>query len=545
WKVPSAISVRSYTPYYNSWSGTVSVTGTNSNCFYPSIAAYIDPNWYNKFALAWIDYTSLQKINYVEYDCDASYPYPTFSNSAQVSPTGWESNDRPSIAFVDGTYPAVAWESRNNIAEGAASVHERQKSAYGSGGSWGNITSYTLQTTNQLHPSIGTYAGNNEVALLWNDGTNVYTASYNGTSWGSASVIGSGTAGGTETSLVSATFADQIGLWKKSDNNLSIGTGGIQQKVVNGKGSGFAATGNQQLSVTGGGGLAASAPLPYKLNKHGIIELDSVPQLAQAGFRGMIAFEISAMNLSSNGASKKVGYFEEDTVATAGLTSAQRYALKSEPFTVTSNNDQFTLAGAYYAKAFSVPKKVSRLDVDDIAVASLKDAATDNIVKELWRVPLSRLLKATDTTDGEFQRLTVGLNGLTGRKLYLDVTMLAEPVIVDDYLLLNQQTQQMNAELKNGDKNNALVVTDYALYQNYPNPFNPATTITFDVPAASHVVIKIFNTLGQEVKTIADDDYTPGRHEITIDASHFSSGTYFYRMTAGRFTGTKSFAVVK
>jgi hypothetical protein len=77
----------------------------------------------------------------------------------------------------------------------------------------------------------------------------------------------------------------------------------------------------------------------------------------------------------------------------------------------------------------------------------------------------------------------------------------------------------------------------FLLEQNYPNPFNPTTTIGFSLATDSKVSLKIFNALGQEVKSIVNGNMTSGFHEIVFDASEFNSGVYFYRIDATGIDG--------
>ncbi|HYQ87978.1 MAG TPA: T9SS type A sorting domain-containing protein [Bacteroidota bacterium] len=79
----------------------------------------------------------------------------------------------------------------------------------------------------------------------------------------------------------------------------------------------------------------------------------------------------------------------------------------------------------------------------------------------------------------------------------------------------------------------------FALYQNYPNPFNPATAINYDLPAASHVRLAVFNILGEEVDRLVDAEQGAGTYRATLDASRFSSGVYIYRLTAISSTGAR------
>ncbi|MFC1562801.1 YCF48-related protein [candidate division KSB1 bacterium] len=75
----------------------------------------------------------------------------------------------------------------------------------------------------------------------------------------------------------------------------------------------------------------------------------------------------------------------------------------------------------------------------------------------------------------------------------------------------------------------------YALHQNYPNPFNPETTIKFDLPGTSDVTLKIYNIIGQEIKTLINERKNAGYHSIKWDGTNnfgtkVSSGIYIYRM---------------
>jgi len=85
----------------------------------------------------------------------------------------------------------------------------------------------------------------------------------------------------------------------------------------------------------------------------------------------------------------------------------------------------------------------------------------------------------------------------------------------------------------------------FALWQNYPNPFNPVTIIKYDLPVAASVTLKVFDVLGNEVHTLVDGFENPGIHQVSLDASSFASGVYFYRLTTGGFTDVKKLVVVK
>ena len=87
--------------------------------------------------------------------------------------------------------------------------------------------------------------------------------------------------------------------------------------------------------------------------------------------------------------------------------------------------------------------------------------------------------------------------------------------------------------------------TEYFLSQNYPNPFNPATKIKYGVKERNNIKIAIFNTIGEEVKILANELKEPGSYEIEFNASSLPSGVYFYRLQAGDFVQTRKMILLK
>jgi hypothetical protein len=72
--------------------------------------------------------------------------------------------------------------------------------------------------------------------------------------------------------------------------------------------------------------------------------------------------------------------------------------------------------------------------------------------------------------------------------------------------------------------------TRFMLEQNFPNPFNPSTTIDYAVNQSGVVTLKVYNLLGQEVRTLVNGFQNAGRYHATFDAQGLSSGIYFYRL---------------
>jgi hypothetical protein len=90
-----------------------------------------------------------------------------------------------------------------------------------------------------------------------------------------------------------------------------------------------------------------------------------------------------------------------------------------------------------------------------------------------------------------------------------------------------------------------IIPRHYALSQNYPNPFNPSTTIEYHLPIPSHVVLKIYNILGQEVRTLVREHQRAGKYTLQFDATAFPSGVYFYRLQAADYMQVKKMLLLK
>lgn len=90
----------------------------------------------------------------------------------------------------------------------------------------------------------------------------------------------------------------------------------------------------------------------------------------------------------------------------------------------------------------------------------------------------------------------------------------------------------------------------FALFQNYPNPFNPVTTIVFNIPSnldsrISNIELKVYDILGREVAALVNGALPPGIHSVKWDASRFSSGIYFYKLSAGAYSIAKKMILTK
>jgi len=100
------------------------------------------------------------------------------------------------------------------------------------------------------------------------------------------------------------------------------------------------------------------------------------------------------------------------------------------------------------------------------------------------------------------------------------------------------------------DENLIFVSHEYELSQAYPNPFNPQTTISYQLAVKAHTTLKIYNTLGQEIRTLINENKSAGNYSVTWDGKDAkgnkpASGIYYYRLTVGKQVDTKKMLYLK
>ena len=97
-----------------------------------------------------------------------------------------------------------------------------------------------------------------------------------------------------------------------------------------------------------------------------------------------------------------------------------------------------------------------------------------------------------------------------------------------------------------------IIPEDFLLEQNYPNPFNPTTVIKYQIPnvktqniASQQVQLKVYNILGEKVRTLVNKKQFPGNYEVTFDASDLASGIYIYTLRSNNLLKTRKMILMK
>ena len=115
----------------------------------------------------------------------------------------------------------------------------------------------------------------------------------------------------------------------------------------------------------------------------------------------------------------------------------------------------------------------------------------------------------------------------------------------DDGMLQNWGLLFSESSIVEVNEGQSLTPQAFYLSQNYPNPFNPSTIINYQLPISSRVILKVFDVLGNEVKTLVNEEKPAGDYKVKFDGIGLSSGVYFYQLKSVEFVQTKKMLLIK
>jgi phosphatidylserine/phosphatidylglycerophosphate/cardiolipin synthase-like enzyme len=124
-------------------------------------------------------------------------------------------------------------------------------------------------------------------------------------------------------------------------------------------------------------------------------------------------------------------------------------------------------------------------------------------------------------------------------------------LFVYDSLIANQYYQDFVKRLTDAGGStdvkqvSSIIPEKYTLEQNYPNPFNPSTTIRYSIPNNVLVILRVYDILGREIKTLVNQKQVAGKYEANLDMTGFASGIYIYKLQAGNFIDNKKMILIK
>jgi hypothetical protein len=147
--------------------------------------------------------------------------------------------------------------------------------------------------------------------------------------------------------------------------------------------------------------------------------------------------------------------------------------------------------------------------------------------------------------DGSFANLNVGSKTIAAGDSIVFTMAYMYSTSLDGLRTVSDAAATRFAKLTSVEPVSMNIPDGFALLQNYPNPFNPGSAIDFQIAKESPVTLKVYNAVGQEVKTLVNETLVPGRYTARFDGSALASGVYLYRLTAGSFVQTKQMVLLK
>ena len=140
------------------------------------------------------------------------------------------------------------------------------------------------------------------------------------------------------------------------------------------------------------------------------------------------------------------------------------------------------------------------------------------------------------------------LSKLTGKDAFGNWTLQIKDITPGDTGILYHwgiQINQQQSIMAVTPQHNISLAGAFDLQQNFPNPFNPSTTIRYSVAATSHVILKVYDVLGNMVCELVNREQNPGSYSAKFNAKGMSSGVYFYQLKTETFSVTKKLILMK
>jgi len=158
----------------------------------------------------------------------------------------------------------------------------------------------------------------------------------------------------------------------------------------------------------------------------------------------------------------------------------------------------------------------------------------------------SRLFAGTDT-GGVYLSTNNGTNWITKNQGFIGIPGVVKLFIYNNYIFAGglYVWRRSLSEIIGIQSISTETPSKYSLSQNYPNPFNPITKIKFALQKSSNVNITVYDMIGKEIEVLVNEQLREGTYQTEWNGNSFSSGVYFYKISAGDFTETRKMLLVK
>lgn len=238
--------------------------------------------------------------------------------------------------------------------------------------------------------------------------------------------------------------------------------------------------------------------------------------------------------------------FVQSTAVNSWNSGTQAGTLSISNLASFGTNNVWTLSDNNHPLPVTLASFTSAVNIRDVKLQWITSMENNNAGFELERASIKESGGPSGSQNSEWKKVSFiqgkGTSNTATNYTFTDIKL---------------NSGKYNYRLKQIDNNgnfeyfelaNAVEValpTKYSMSQNYPNPFNPTTKIDFEIPENSFVKIVMYDLLGREVKSVMKENKQAGFYTAILNCSDLSSGTYFYRIEAGKYIKTLKMTIIK
>jgi hypothetical protein len=258
--------------------------------------------------------------------------------------------------------------------------------------------------------------------------------------------------------------------------------------------------------------------------------------------KGGTQFSFTLGDLSAD--NQKIQFMQGADTLINKSNNTSSYILYTNPFTIKDNSD---VEFSSMTGVIDTSKGSSLPDNNYIEYkVELIDNSTGEVLGTLTSTKTNSANSLSDSTLN-YKLNTDGLGGKTVKAALVVNTNIPNPGIyyVERYLSGSSVVNKSSSEAKEITVQGNALVKNYSMDQNYPNPFNPANLIHYEMPKDGFVTLKVYDVLGNLVKTLVNQYQAKGRYDINFNADNLASGVYLYRLQSGNFISTKKMLLLK
>lgn len=488
--------IRSYNESNGTFGTTTSIASTNSNSFYPTLAADL----YTVLHLAWAESNKIyfSKISHVS---GGNYTYDVNKEEVTLNYGSYTEHSFPSITTDYNRRPNIVWEAYNTVTYTRNIVHRRRETS----GSWSSFTNFSPNDDEYLKPSIGSHfniGNNNTLEAIWYVLSNnqLKLAKYNGTSWTQFTQTPTGQCPAMSQDMSAVTAKAKMAYRSVSGTPYTL------------------ATTSQNLPKTAGQSIVH--------HRRGVLGLGGAELVFELG-----EFEIGGT---------KVRLFSYVDTLAVGHTGKWEDMFRTESFQVTNQTN------LGFSRSWTVvnPARLKSI-LPDNAKASFQLEVVDAPTQKALAVIDQQDITNTPALPSE-EKKNVVFNLAGSKEIFLRVAwsvpagVKAMPAMVESYR--ETASDSVTEKTVANSTTVQLTPTEFKLSQNYPNPFNPSTIIHFTLPEPAQVRLRILNLMGEQVRSLLVGNKSAGAFTEIWDGKNdlgktVSSGVYISQLEVVSFAG--------